>query len=621
MCAKRSSSGVRGSPRLLWLPAVLLLCAPRPSAGAPANGHYKLNESQSKLSGVQYQGPVMWDGQKTGEESWSAEGGSFKYRRHVDHSNGEVSDFQSTWTITGLPPRQLTPGQKISISGTGTASGNRNAFDKQDATRAGVSEDGLEVAQAESGFVGWRNDNERTFDAGSRMTFEATVPDSRQDQIVIRVVAQHFYRTVGSLDLVYRYDWVDGPAKPEKPPESAAPTTGRGKPRVDIALDTMRLRPTETLMGTVRVTTGLRAGQKGSGSLAWYVYGDATGVGLPVDPARKSAAPLAVCSGAVSGDVTTPTASLSLAMEVGAFAPAEAGEYTLVVELTMDDGCMASGSAAFDVQDNPRRLFVGKIDVGVGANPACTIKWPIAVSGHDAPGAPAPVAKVSGSILGLSGEAKGVQMELPEQQVALAPARSFLQGTATWNITAPKPGQYLVCCQATVPYYGAKEQTALMPAIFHRLGETPERSMTTDENGGRVAAAEEARVRAATGGPAVTEPDVQPDANPDARPVIHVPTGSPVVSDGTLIAPAGIVLGIQNGRFVVLSVRPGGRASLAGLRTGCKLDTVDDKPLVGLSMAQVAALLTPEKGQSLLVLAYTAPDGTKKHTALLLDAP
>ncbi len=559
----------------------------RTLAQETANGHYELDDTLSKLKDDQGTVPWSWDGKQVGQSEWSAQGGTYTYKLHIDHDAVTVSDFQSTWTIAGLPPRQLAPGQTIKITATGNANANAKSFNKRDGTYAKFEGPSLDVSRSESQHVGWEgNEGSEVFTPTGQSLLEATVPRTKTDSISIKVYAGHMYRTMGALDRVYVYKWVEGPAKPDNPPGGTGEAAGKPRrkaPRVRVELDTMRYAPHERLFGTVEVRTGITPENPGSGELSWSVRRDTTGVdlfwmaaGAGGQATRKSADPYQEdLSGGLLEDVTQPSHNFRLEELPQIQVPDEIGEYTLVIELKMDDGKQASASAAFDVLDNPRRLIVGQVNVGEApTGQARTISLPFAVSGQDAPGAQKPVARAFGEVYGLTGQAKGWSMRLDEQEPELRARGPVMRGDASWQVVLPEDGIYLITCQIVVPYYGAKEASEFTVA-----------AKPADEGAG---------AGSTEGG----------GDDP----------GRGAESNAMTIPGTGLVIDLQDGGVLVTQVLPGSSAHKSGIVPGDTLISIDNQPVAGMTLLQISQGLAPTGKDELHMLKVRTADGkTSNH--------
>jgi len=234
------------------------------------------------------------------------------------------------------------------------------------------------------------------------------------------------------------------------------------------------------------------------------------------------------------------------------------------------------------------------------ANQGFVVSLPLFITGQDAPGAPQAVAKASGDVFGLAGEARGVRESLADQQPVLAPSMDHLKGAASWQVPVAKPGICLISCQVTAPYYGAKEQSA--PVVVAGAGGAAAAAggQVTDAGGGRATAAGE------TGQP--TTP---------AGEAGNVPGGKPAVADQVPVSSIGVPLGVAAGKVMILAVQLDGWADQAGLIAGSQLTSVNDKPVQGMTLAQVKQLLSPQGEAPVLVLALTLPDGFRTPAAVL----
>jgi hypothetical protein len=80
---------------------------------------------------------------------------------------------------------------------------------------------------------------------------------------------------------------------------------------------------------------------------------------------------------------------------------------------------------------------------------------------------------------------------------------------------------------------------------------------------------------------------------------------------------AGLFLLNRGGKYVVLDARPGTPAAAAGIVKGDTIDSIDGKPVSGMSLQAVRELFFGDPG-TVLQFGLTAKDGTKRSVALTL---
>lgn len=261
----------------------------------------------------------------------------------------------------------------------------------------------------------------------------------------------------------------------------------------------------------------------------------------------------------------TPTATgfvLALEDDLGISAPGANGEYRVYILARIPGQAKAYARASFRVTDNPKRVEITALTVQ--------------------PPSPAPrsIAKITAQLrvggvppgtaadaLGASVEGEIRSMEPPRQEGGPVPSLSLekrrprLQingdtatGDESWLVAIRDAGRYSIQVTASVPGYGTDQAVEVFSVSLLPPAPLPEAPKTAE--GG-----------ANAGGPSPADSGILP------LPLMQ------------------IVLGIRDGKLVVVSAPEGGDAALMGIKPGTPCPTIDGKDTAGLSLAQVRDLL------------------------------
>jgi hypothetical protein len=650
-----------------WLTLSLLTLVLALPSGvlAQAVGHWELKPDFCQLDDDKDDGPVKWEGKEVGRYSWAATGPNFAFKLHIDHSNGLKTDLQTAWTITGLPGKQLTPGEKIRIVAKGTASGNPDSFDKNSDAQCNGGHEGLlgerRGATATVGFV------DQELVTSAQWVVEGTVPGEGPEQISISASAACVWTQQRGLYLHYVYTWVPGPAKPTIPQPAAKPTAPKPAPKpivmpprpgpskrsmldLSIHLATSKSYPKELLNAFILISSGLKHGETTSGNLELTVYRDNSGAQLAAVLIAQqmyvpASASLSSDGGALSSQserivMNGPATSLSTSPKWVLWAPLREGEYRLQASLTTDDNRMANASVPFNVVANARRLVVGPLCVGdMAAGESCPISISFSAEGLATPGAPQPGARVSGSVQGVrtAGSAEFFARDLPEREVQLRRiSDKEVTGTAVWLVVFPRPGTYRVSCQIYVPQYGSADREATITVtgqgavaggaenlIATALGNRASAAGQAGGEGAATTGGTTATTGAATGttvGVATTAGGPAGNGGGGGKAVTTGGGGAnqnAATTDLRVLPTVGMTLAIQDGGAVVRVVEEGSLADQAGIKPGARLLAIDDKPTKGLTMEQIRQLLTPQGDKELVSLTLADMDGNEWQVPLM----
>jgi len=611
---------------LLLLTVVLVL----PSCVlAQDQWHWELTPDPSQLATDKEEVPIMWDGKEVGRCIWAGTANTFTYNVPIDHTNGTKTDVQASWTVTGLPPTQLVPGQRIRIVGTGTASGNPESFDKRPSAESSCSQSGLlNAPPGDGGTVGFVDGKLVT---AKQWVVEGTVPGVKEaDRLEFFVQAGGAYATRGSL-LKYVYKKVPGLAKPTvTKPEPAT----RPAPAMRLNLVTSKLAPKGIVAAFVVISTGLKANEKMSGDLQLTVYRDTTGAelaamlatqrtGIPMSAGLPTESDVALASSGEEIEMRGPTKSLFSYPTFALSAPQREGEYRLEARLTTDDGGSASASVPFDVVTNPRRLNVAAISAGratVGS--ACAIKLSYTIEGLKTPNAPRPRAMVSGYVQAAATQTGGGFFKsLLEQEPTLTlQGDSAATGAAWWDMVFPNPGVYRVYVQVYAPYYGTTDREATITVtgtgatvggasnlIAAALGNRPPPELqAAGEAVGTTGGATATTAGTATGAQASQTGNGGTLGNGGGASLIALPA-------------IGMTLTIK-AAVLITTVKAGSRAALAGIKQGYQLFEIAGKDTMSLTEGQIAQYLTPQAGKEPVTLTLLDGYGNQLHVSIMMGA-
>ena len=641
------------SLRLFVVSLLMGLTAPAVVRAQP-EGHWELDPARSSFKDSAGDNPIMWDNKEVGRYFWSFKGGVHTYRVKVNHTNNQTTDWQATWTFTGLPPDQLRPGDKIRIAATGSAAGHVWEGSADDTLLARGEKSGLDGdTHGTAGVIGWtRTTTPSSLLTADKWVLEGTVPTEGRRGITIDVYS-HATNMAGAMhNLLYVYKWAPGPAKPTatpKPPDKPAvkpPTAdpaGRPPLQMRVTLLTPKWAPGEPLGGLIVVSTGLKEGETAAATMKASICQDMTGSDLLWLFAGRGAGklPPRTTAGAEMWSAQGPTTlggsinTYRCPTDVEARAPKQPGEYCLNVTLTTGDGRKAFASAPFDVLEDARRLLVGGIAAqNVPAGAPCEISLTFAAGNTEKPGAPVARAKASGNVQAVGkGAGAPFAQELPELVPALQPMgnEGYMQGSARWHVTFPRPGVYRASCQVAVPFYGAGERVATiivtdrgteaggidnliagaLTSQVAAVGPTGGRGGATPAGGAPAAGG--AETTAAVGG--VTAP-VEAPANGDATPATDPGAGN--ATNGAISLPgAGMGIAIRNGTVTITLVEDGSRAGAAGIQPGYQLLEIGGKSTKGMKLAEIAQRLSPADGANPITLTLADALGNNLHVQLV----
>jgi|GEM_PF-3524459 len=177
-------------------------------------GIWVLDESRTKVEEFASPGPipVMWDGKKEGEYSWTSKNFSSQASIQINHNNGERTQFAFSGRIQPAPPRELIPTRTFEIEVSCEASADMKSYNKTYFGAGDVQLHRFLNAQGKgyTGKVGWVfTPGEPPFVPSGRGQVKGTVPTGRTGATIAVVGGVGpVVHTSRSFYFEYVYRWV-----------------------------------------------------------------------------------------------------------------------------------------------------------------------------------------------------------------------------------------------------------------------------------------------------------------------------------------------------------------------------------------------------------------------------